>query len=242
MADPMLEKIRKLLAKAEDPGCPPAEAAACNDKAAELIAKYGVDRALVAAAEPERDPVGDRVVAVPPPYALDKIGLLATVASALRCRSVKRGHWDGITRPTPAVHLFGCASDLERVELLFTSLLVQAAYGIAAATVPRRESVAAFRRSWLAGFTYAVGERLREAEQRATRHADAPSNGPSVALVLADRRDRVDQRLAEVYPGLRSASPRRLGGSGGRQGYAAGQRAELGGARVTSGRRSAVAS
>jgi hypothetical protein len=133
-----------------------------------------------------------------------------------------------VTRPTPAVHLFGCASDLARVELLFTSLLVQAAYGIAAAPVPRRESPAAFRRSWLAGFTYAVGERLREAEQRATRHADAtPASGPSMALVLVDRRDRVDLRLAEVYPGLRPASPRRLGGSGGRQGYAAGQRAEI---------------
>ena len=40
MADTMLEKVRKLLAKAEDPGCTPEEAAALNDKAAELIAKY----------------------------------------------------------------------------------------------------------------------------------------------------------------------------------------------------------
>jgi len=232
MADLMLEKIRKLLAKAEDPGCTPAEAAALNDKAAELIAKYGVDHALLAAAEPERDPVGDRVVAVPPPYALDKIGLLATIAGALRCRSVKRGLLDG-RRATPAVHLFGCASDLERVELLFTSLLVQAAYGMAATPVPPRESPAAFRRSWLAGFTYAVGERLRQAEQRATQHADAaPTSGPSVALVLADRWDRVDQRLSEVYPGLRRASPRRLRGSGGRHGYAAGQQVDLGGTRV----------
>ena len=244
MLDLMLEKIRKLLAKAEDPGCTPEEAAALNDKAAELIAKYGVDHALLAAAEPERDPVGDRVVAVPPPYALDKIGLLATVAGALRCRSVKRGLLDGRARATPAVHLFGCASDLERVELLFTSLLVQAAYGMSATPVPPRESPAAFRRSWLAGFTYAVGERLRQAEQRATQHADAtPTGGPSVALVLADRRDRVDRRLSEVYPGLRPASPRRLGGSGGRHGYAAGQVADLGGTGVAPprSRRAAVA-
>ena len=47
-----LERVRKLLAKAEDPACTPAEAAALNDKAAELIAKYGVDRALLAAPHP----------------------------------------------------------------------------------------------------------------------------------------------------------------------------------------------
>ena len=41
MTDNALERVRKLLAKAEDPGCTPEEAAALNAKAAELIAKYG---------------------------------------------------------------------------------------------------------------------------------------------------------------------------------------------------------
>src|SRR4029453_10342515 len=60
MTDSMLDKVRKLLAKAEDPGCTPAEAAALNDKAAEIIAKYGVDRALLAAAAPEIGPGGEK--------------------------------------------------------------------------------------------------------------------------------------------------------------------------------------
>ena len=90
MTDSMLERVRKLLAKAEDPACTPEEAAALNDKAAELIAKYGVDRALLAASMPESDPVGDRVVPVLAPYALDKTALLATVARAMRCRTVRR--------------------------------------------------------------------------------------------------------------------------------------------------------
>jgi len=234
----MLDKVRKLLAKAEDPACTPAEAAALNDKAAELIAKYGVDRALLAATTPEIDPVGDRVVAIYPPYALDKAGLLGAVASALRCRSVRRKQY------TPggygySMHLFGCASDLERTELLFTSLLVQASFGMAAAPVPPWEPPATFRRSWLAGFTHAVSNRLRAAERRASDAASPGAGGPSMDLVLADRGDRVARRVAEVYPRLSPTPPRRLAGSGGGLGYAAGQRADLGGtrlARPTAGR------
>jgi Protein of unknown function (DUF2786) len=225
----VLERVRKLLAKAEDPACPPAEAAALNDKAAELIAKYGVDRALLAAASPEVDPVGDRVVQVGAPYALDKATLLAAVALALRCRSVRRKQWHGGAYAY-SVHLFGCESDLERTDLLFTSLLVQASYGLAAAQVPPWEPVATFRRSWLAGFTRAVEQRLREAERRAS--AGTETAGPSVALVLADRGERVARRLAEVYPRLGTAAPRRLMGSGARDGYVAGQHADLGGTRL----------
>ena len=76
MTDALLARVRKLLAKAEDPACTPAEAEAFTAKATELIAKYGVDQALLAEADPARDPVGDRVVALDPPYALDKAGLL----------------------------------------------------------------------------------------------------------------------------------------------------------------------
>ncbi len=230
MTDVMLDKVRKLLAKAEDPGCTPAEAAALNDKAAELIAKYGVDRALLAAAAPEADPVGDRNISIYAPYALDKASLLGVVAFALRCRSVrtKRRTTVGFSY---GMHLFGCASDLERTELLYTSLLVQASYGLAATFVPVDEPVAAFRRSWIAGFTQAVGIRLREAEQRATAAADH-GGGPSMELVLADRSGRVDTRVSEVYPRLGTAPPRRLAGGGRGHGYAAGQRADLGGARL----------
>lgn len=230
MADTMLEKVRKLLAKAEDPGCTPEEAAALNDKAAELIAKYGVDMALLAATSPEADVVGDRVISIYAPYALDKAALLGTVALALRCRSVRAKKWvaGGYAY---TMHLFGFDSDLERTELLYTSLLVQASYGLAAAPVPRHEPAAAFRRSWLAGFTQAVGSRLRDAERRAAQDV-TPRPGTSMALVLADRSGHVDRRMAEAYPQLGMAPPRRLAGSGASGGYAAGQQADLGGIRL----------
>ncbi|MFD2763890.1 DUF2786 domain-containing protein [Micromonospora eburnea] len=224
MSEVMLSKVRKLLAQAEDPACTPAESAAFMAKATELIARYGVDRALLAAREPATDPVGDRVVEVVAPYARDKAGLLAAVADPLRCRCVRRRQGTGF-----AMHLFGFASDLERVELLFTSLLVQAAHGLAGASVPAGEHPAAFRRSWLAGFAHTVADRLRAAEADAVAGAGAPST----ALVLADRSDRVQRRLAEVYPRLRTAPPRRLAGTGFGSGVAAGRRAHLDGTSVT---------
>ncbi|MFI5840876.1 DUF2786 domain-containing protein [Catenuloplanes sp. NPDC051500] len=220
MSDQILSKVRKLLAKAEDPACTPAEAEAFTAKAADLIAKYGVDRALLAAREPGTDLVGDRVVVLHPPYALDKAGLLAGVAGALRCRSVRRRERDAWT-----MHLFGFGSDLERAELLYTSLLVQAAHGMAAAPVPPGENAAAFRRSWLAGFGSAVTGRLRQSEASA-----AAAAGASTDLVLVDRSNRVEARVSESYPQLRTASRRRLAGGGMRQGYVAGTRADLGGA------------
>ena len=213
MSDAILVKVRKLLAKAEDPACTPAEAAAFTAKATELIAKYGVDRALLAAADPASDPVGDRVVAVPAPYALDKVGLLGGVAGALRCRAVRRREADGFV-----MHLFGFASDLERVELLFTSLLVQAAHGLAATAVPAHEHPAAFRRSWLAGFAATIAVRLREAETAAA----SAVGGPSMALVLADRSDRVARadgpRLPAAAHGVAAPARRRRArpGRGGR--------------------------
>ncbi|PGH44040.1 hypothetical protein COO58_06025 [Micromonospora sp. WMMA1996] len=220
MSEAMLSKVRKLLAQAEDPACTPAESAAFMAKATELIARYGVDRALLAAADPTRDPVGDRVVEVVAPYARDKAGLLAAVADPLRCRCVRRRQGSGF-----AMHLFGFASDLERAELLFTSLLVQAAHGLAGAVVPDGEHPAAYRRTWLAGFAQVVAERLRAAEAGAVAEAGAPS----MALVLADRSDRVQRRLAEVYPRLRTAPRRRLAGGGYGSGADAGRRADLGG-------------
>jgi hypothetical protein len=215
MTDSLLARVRKLLAKAEDPACTPAEAEAFTAKATELIAKYGVDQALLGAEK--HDPVGDRIVTIVPPYARDKAGLLAAVAMVMRCRVV---HLErrGIARS----HLFGHAADLERVELLFTSLLVQAAHGLAAAVVPWGEHPAAFRRSWLVGFTEAIRGRLVESERSAVTEA------PGAELVLADRTALVEQRRDEVYPRLAKLGPRRLQGSGRRQGYAVGRTANLG--------------
>jgi len=96
----MLGKIRKLLAMAEDPACTAAEAEAFTAKAARLIADHGLDEALLAAADPSRDMVGDRVFGLDAPYAQEKAELAAVIAFGLRCRAVllRDRSYDGLYR------------------------------------------------------------------------------------------------------------------------------------------------
>ncbi len=244
----VLAKVRKILAKAEDPAATPEEAETYTAKAAELMAAYGIDRALLAESMPDSDVVGDRVVVLDAPYALDKAALLSSVAFELRCRAVRRIRYVG-PRATKevSIHLFGYDSDLVRVEILFTSLLLQAQTSLARTDPPPWESPAAYRRSWLAGFTAAVARRLRDAEMRArdvaeeSRAGTAAPSGRSVELVLVDRDRTVAAAVEAEYPRLGTARSRQLSGSGRRSGWQAGQRADLGGSRVPSGRRGELA-
>jgi hypothetical protein len=219
----VLDKVRKLLAKAEDPACTPAEAEALTAKATELIAKYGIDQAVLAAQRPEPSRVADRRVSLDAPYAREKAYLLHVVAKSMRCR--------GISVDERTVHVFGIDADLHCVELLFASLLVQAARALAREPVPRGAHTAAWRRSWYVGFAQAVAGRFAEAELR-TRLAEEPSVRPGLELVLADREHAVERVVSDHYPRLGRARPRRLTGNGYRSGTAAGQRADLGGARL----------
>jgi hypothetical protein len=228
----LLAKVRKILAKAEDPATTPQEAETYTAKAAELIAAYGIDQALLAESRPGSDVVGDRVVILDAPYALDKAGLLSGVAVSLRCQAVQRTGYDSGAKQL-SMHLFGYESDLARAELLYTSLLLQASALLQRTYAPPGENVAAYRRSWLAGFTSAVVRRLRDLEARAASavREDATA-GRSVSLVLADRSVAVRSAMEQEYPYLRKAQARSLSGTGGRSGYLAGQRADLGGSRV----------
>jgi hypothetical protein len=245
----VLAKVRKILAKAEDPAATPEEAETYTAKAAELMATYGIDRALLAEAMPDSDVVGDRVVVLDAPYALDKAALLSGVAFELRCRAVRRIRYVG-PRATKevSIHLFGFDSDLVRVEILFTSLLLQAQTSLARTDPPPWESPAAYRRSWLAGFTAAVARRLRDAEAHARDAAEesrtagtAAATGRSVELVLVDRDRTVAAAVEAEYPRLGTSRSRQLSGSGRRSGWQAGQRADLGGSRVPRGGRGELA-
>lgn len=234
MTDPMLDKIRKLLAMAEDAACTEAEAAAFTAKATRLIAAYGIDEALLAQDDESRGGVGSRRLEMHPPYAREKSTLLATIASQLRCAAVLHQvpAYDDQWRRTNRfwVECFGHESDLALVEMLFTSLLVQAGRDLVRARPPRGESAAAFRRSWWLGFAGAIGARLELAERQAAKAAEVrfAERGTSAAVVLADRADRAALARRDAYPRLRTATRRTLSGSGGMDGWVSGQRADLG--------------
>jgi hypothetical protein len=229
----LLDRVRKLLAKAEAEGVTAAEAQALTAKAAELMAKYGIDRALLAARQPDTDRPDNRIVDIYNPWARVQAHLLCGLAAALRCQC--------ILLPSEAgqrVHMFGYASDLERADVLYTSVLIQMWHGLAAAEVPgAAPSVRAWRRSWLLGFAAAVIARVRAAEQSAAA-APAQDGSSGAALVLADRALVIGQHVARAYPVTRTARVT-YSGSGYGDGYAEGKRADIGAGRV--GRRRARA-
>ncbi|HEX4061718.1 MAG TPA: DUF2786 domain-containing protein [Streptosporangiaceae bacterium] len=226
----LLERVRKLLAKAEAEGVTPQEAEALTGKATELMARYGIDRALLAAAQPQTDRPANKIIDVYNPWSQVKAHLLSGLATAIRCTCVQLPTAvQGGTR----IHVFGYASDLERAEILYTSLLIQMAHGLIAAAVPAGvRSVRAWRRSWMLGYVSAVVTRVREAEDRAAAVADREhTSGPSTALVLADRSGVVRGECARAYPHTRRMRVTYTG-NGYTDGYTEGQRADVGTARI----------
>jgi hypothetical protein len=215
-----LDRVRKLLAKAEgtDNGH---ERETFLAAATDLMAKYGIEQAMLGDARPRADPES-RTVHAPAPWADEKARLIYYIAEAMRCKAVLMGKRNG----EQGVRIFGFPPDLERAEVLYTSLLLQMISGLARAA-PDPASPRAWRRSWLLGFIGEVTHRVQAAE----RHAEdrfRSATGESTALVLADRESLVRRAFEREYPKVRRSSTRTSGGGYG-AGVAAGRRANLGG-------------
>jgi hypothetical protein len=200
----MLSRIRALLAKAESTEFAE-EAEALSARAQELMAKYSIDHALLAAESGREQMPGGRRIAVDNPYEAPKTTLLQTVAQANRCRVV----W---SKEIGLVTVIGFPADLDAVELLFTSLLVQANTAMLRAGGKQdaygRSRTRAFRTSFLVSYAIRIGERLSEAaghaeqeavaEQRAAAGAGG-SGGADLVPFLAARHQAVDDAVDEMF-------------------------------------------
>lgn len=228
-----LRRVRNMLAKAEDAACTPEESEAFTAKATEMMAKYGIDQALIEAQEPvRRSTPTSRWFTMDGGYSKDSQLLLSRIAGELGCRVVLFSGRSSLRK----LHMFGFESDLDRAEILYTSLLVQQANGLAQAVKPWGEDTVSFKKSFMSGFTHTVVERIAQAEERARSNAqqNQTPGRPSVELVLADRGALVEAAMQSEYPKLGKPRPRRLRSrSGMDQGNTAGSRADIGGTRVT---------
>lgn len=236
----LLDRVRKLLAKAEDESVTQPEAEALTEKAAELMAKYGIDQALLASTKPVHDKPGNRMVTIDNPYGMVKSNLFHQIATAVGCSTVR------LTGGAVKVHVFGFQSDLERLDVLYTSVLLQMASQLRRArpaTAYQARHIRAWRRSWMLGFSSSVSGRIKAAEQAAraaaTAEQEAARKGPSVELVVRDRSVAVQDAVKVEYPQLRTTKVTYSGG-GYRDGYAAGQQANIGGTGVSHGRQRAL--
>jgi hypothetical protein len=190
--DAMLAKIRALLAKAESTTFPE-EAESLSAKAQELMARHRIDHVLLGDDDTD-GPVGRRIW-LDDPYADAKAQVLAAVARANACRSV-------MLSGLGCAHVTGFASDLDVVELLHTSLLVQATSAMAAAGPQRdgrgRSRTRSFRQSFLIAYAWRIGQRLQETSESVATEVAAREATLLPALVRRER--RVEDEVARAFP------------------------------------------
>jgi hypothetical protein len=221
--DRVLRRIRGLLAKAESTEFPD-EAEALTSKAQELMTRHAVDAALLDTGPSAAGiDVGTRRIHVNDPYVRAKMQLLAAVAEANDVRLV----W---YQRLGIANLVGGRTDLEAVELLFTSLLLQVAQALTAAERQegRRSASRTFRRAFLLGYAHRIGERLQAARRQATTAA-AAEHCVDLLPVLRSRRKAVEAAAAELFPRVRSSRSRASVDAGGwYAGRVAAERADVG--------------
>ncbi len=216
----MLNRVRALLSKAESTEFAP-EAEALTAKAQELMARYSIDQALVAAAG-SGPGVGEaprsRRVLIHDPYAKGKSYLLAEVAGANRCEAV----W---SKDAGFSSVFGFSTDLAVTDILYTSLVSQCSSAMVTASKdivqPRR-----FRESFVLSFAIHIGKRLAAATAATVAEA-AAELGDSLLPVLAARTDQVEAARDEAFPSLRANRIRVTDGRGWAAGQAAAELAHL---------------
>ncbi len=208
MDDKALARIRALLAKAEATTFPE-EAEALSAKAQELMSKYSLERVAQEADFGVRGTVALRRVWLDAPYLSAKSMLIEAVARANGCRAVWSEQWGFAT-------VVGEEADLVGVELLSTSLLVQAGQAmlVRGSHADRRGTsrTRSFRRSFLVAFAARIDQRLAEASRAGMeqaeqdRRADAGGRRADLLPVLAAREDRVAAAVAKMFPKLTTRS------------------------------------
>ncbi|MER5641704.1 DUF2786 domain-containing protein [Kitasatospora sp. NPDC002227] len=215
----MLSRIRALLAKAESTEYPE-EAEALSAKAQQLMAQHSIDEALLAVGKPSADTPAALRIGVDNPYESPKAMLLDAVAGANRCQVVWAKEFGFCT-------IVGFDGDLDGVELLYTSLLVQATAAMNRAGSRQHLDGAsrtkAFRQSFLIAYAARIRERLAAATEEATRATDDDRLLPA----LAARDAAVRQTIGRMFPKVTSQRVRISDGEGWHAGRAAADRADL---------------
>jgi hypothetical protein len=221
----VLARVRALLAKAESTEFEE-EANSLSAKAQELISRYSLDRLVAAQAAPgaAAAAVLARRIWLDPPYLSAKASLVAAVAAPNRCSAVSAEKLGFTT-------VVGIARDLDAVEVLTTSLMVQASTAMLAAgrgTDRFDESrTPSYRRSFLLAYAHRIGERLAAADDAVTTLMGGSGGGAALVPVLKDHGARVEAALAAMFPSVVYRTTRAGNRAGWAEGRAAADQARL---------------
>lgn len=189
----MLARVRALLAKAEATDYPD-EAEALSAKAQALMVRHSL-REAVADHDRGRVSVGAaRRIWIDHPYVAAKVALVQAVAQANRCRTA----W---IRDLGCVVTVGDETDLDLVDLLATSLLVQASRAMMIAgrrhEIRGQSRTKSFRLSFLVAYAARIGERLSFTNASVT---DELRRDDRLLPVLAARNRAADEAFTRLFP------------------------------------------
>lgn len=186
--DPVLRRVRKLLDKAESTEFD-GEAETLTTKAHELMTKHAIDQASLHAAAPSDVPCTIRVP-IDAPYVDAKSYLLQVVASGHRCRAILHTGLD-------LSSVVGHAGDLRAVELIFTSLLVQAQHALVSAggRASARTRSQGYRSAFYLSYASRISERLYAVTEEVLAEAGDGAHLP----VLRAREEAVTAVFDERY-------------------------------------------
>ncbi|MEV0543330.1 DUF2786 domain-containing protein [Nocardia salmonicida] len=188
-----LGRVRGLLAKAESTSFAE-EAETLSAKAQELMTKYAIDRALIDSQRTDPDLPAARRIWLETPYTDAKALLIDMVTRANRSRAIFVADWGFVT-------IVGDDPDLDAVEILSTSLLVQATRTMIDNAATEESRSRHYRKAFLTAYATRIGERLAEAAEATI--ADSPD--PTHLLpVLATHQKRVDKAFDAYFPTVRT--------------------------------------
>ncbi len=197
MSSKWKEVVEKLLRKAEDPASSEEERETYLEKATILMAKFGIEEALLFSKENRTEKVERRDFTVVNPYKLKKEVLINGISIAFGCMAVRM--IDGKT-----VRVIGFPDDLEKVYVLYSSLLIQMIIALSQAEKPEGIHGKTFSDSFLKGFVHIVLKRVRDAYKKAKDEVARVSTGTD--LVLRNRKEMVVKSAMEEFPHLRTKS------------------------------------
>lgn len=188
-----LGRVRGLLAKAESTSFAE-EAETLSAKAQELMTKYAIDRALLDAQRADPDLPAARRIWLETPYTDAKALLIDMVTRANRSRAIFVAEWGFVT-------IVGDDPDLDAVEILSTSLLVQATRTMIDNATTEESRSRHYRKAYLTAYATRIGERLAKAAEATI--ADSPD--PTHLLpALANHQQRVDKAFDTYFPTART--------------------------------------
>ena len=210
----ILDRVRAYLAKAESTEFT-AEAETFTAAAQALMTRYRIDSALLEAAAPDAQKTSKpntRCLTLNNPYMLAKSFLLQVIAEANGCKAV-------YSKREAQSMIIGFAGDIDIVEILYTSLTMQAA----TAMHQQFRSDKSFRSSFLYGYAHRIGERLQEETQKVI----AKETNTNLLPVLYNRAQLVRSELNKQFPKLKHNRPTVNSSGGYYSGQDAANRANL---------------